>query len=152
MELVGLIGCGKKKLDTKAPVPASRLYIDGLFRSSLRFAQQRCNRVFVVSDQYGLVDLAQPLLPYNSRITEFCRGEQKAWAIKVVRTLSNKMGKYLNRNGEALFQTVILTNAPYADLLHAELQWNKIPSCRPLKDLGYKERLRWLSTNAKSHK
>jgi len=143
--LVGLVGCGKKKLETEEPVPAGELYTGSLFRSTMHFAAQHCQRVFIVSAQYGLLDPAQPVLPYEKKITDLCKGERKAWAITVVRSLYDEMDGQFGHNGDPLFRTIILAGAAYADLLHEELRWNRVPSCRPMRGLGQGQRMRWLS-------
>lgn len=145
LELVALVGCGRKKLQTNEPVPARKLYTSGLFRSSLRFAVCKCDRIFIVSAEHGLVGLEQPLLPYDKKITDLCRGERKAWAIQVVRDLYNKMDGRFEINGNPMFRTVLLAGSAYADLLYEELRWNRIPVCRPMRGLTQGEGLKWLS-------
>jgi len=144
-ELVALVGCGRSKAETVGPVPAGSLYTGGLFKKSLLFARQRCQRVYIVSAEYGLLELDDPVETYDTALGDLCRGERHAWAIRAVRKLRDKMGDRPDRNGPPAFQVVILAGAEYADLLHEELQWNRIPSCRPLNGLPLGRRLQRLS-------
>lgn len=143
--LVGLVGCGKKKIETEKPVPAGELYTGNLFRNTMRFAIGHCQHVFIVSAQYGLLHPTQPVMPYEKKITDLCKGERNAWAIAVVRSLYGEMRGQFGHNGDPLFRAIILAGAAYADLLHEELRWNRIPSCRPMRGLGQGQRMKWLS-------
>lgn len=63
---LGLIGCSATKLDR--PAPARELYTGDLFRSALRLAEARCERVLVLSAKHGAVSLDTVLRPYDEQL------------------------------------------------------------------------------------
>lgn len=144
LPLVGLVGCGKAKAKTDKPLPAKRLYTGGLFRSSLRFATDRCKYTFIVSAKYGLIKITQKIEPYDMTLKDLCKGERDAWAIEVVRVLREQMHTVCYP-----FQVVLLAGSMYADPLYQECFWNHIPACRPMLGLGQGQRLKWLSEQRK---
>ena len=86
MAKVILISCVKKKLPHKAK--ARNLYISDLFKSGLRYAESlNPDKIFILSAEYGLIDLDEDIEPYNLTLNEMSVEERKKWARKVIEKL-----------------------------------------------------------------
>lgn len=83
--LVGLVGCGKKKLSLRAP--AHLLYQGSLFRKSYACALKFCDRVLILSALYGVLDPEKKIDPYDLSLRDLSVDEQRAWAKLVRRQL-----------------------------------------------------------------
>jgi hypothetical protein len=88
---IGLVACSKSKLDRAAP--ARELYTSPLFKMSLSYLQARCGFVYVLSAHHGLVELEQPIKPYDSVLTSRSKAERTAWARRIVGTLVDRHGR-----------------------------------------------------------
>jgi hypothetical protein len=78
-----LIGCGKEKRETPAPVTASSLYTGPLFRARRAFAEGDTRPWMIVSAHYGIIAPHEPVLTYDKRVDELTAPEMVAWADKV---------------------------------------------------------------------
>jgi hypothetical protein len=66
-----IAGCSRRKIATVVPVPALDLYQGGCIpwlRSRLGSAPELRTRIRILSAQYGLLNAAQPVLPYDRRL------------------------------------------------------------------------------------
>ncbi len=78
-KLIGLISCTNHK--KKCPCTARELYSESVsFPKHLAFAEDKYDRVYVVSSKHGLVELNQLLSPYDLSLTEYTAEERAAWA------------------------------------------------------------------------
>jgi len=80
---VGLIACGKTKL--QHPAPARDLYTGSLFRLSMRYLTQTA-RIFsfgILSAKHGLVMPHQVLAPYQLTLRDMSQSEREQWAARV---------------------------------------------------------------------
>ena len=107
---VGLVACSLQKLER--PAPARQLYCSVLFRKSLAYAERTCDRVYVLSGFWGLVELDQEIKPYNHRLG--CKLDRVAWGMRVA-------GKLIERHGREV-DYVILAGEDYARPLATELR------------------------------
>lgn len=135
--MIGLVACSSRKLDRRAP--ARELYSSPLFRKSLAYAEQRCERVYVLSAKFGLVELDQRIGKYDHRLG--CKTERAAWARRVAGALIDRHG----REAEYL----VLAGADYArPLATALLTYDGTARERilePLNRMQVGQRLRWLN-------
>jgi hypothetical protein len=77
---IGLIACGKAKLDR--PAPARELYVGNLFRACRAYVESTCDEWAILSAKHGLVLPDQVLAPYEQRLSG--RAEDRlAWARRV---------------------------------------------------------------------
>lgn len=132
---IGLVGCGKKKLDRAAP--ARELYTGPLFRAALRYAEAMCDRVFVLSAKHGLLDIDTVVEPYDLRLPGLSKEDRRAWSSFVAGQLV----------GEALcdpdpIEVVALAGRDYCAALSLPDGWTLT---EPLFGLQVGERLRWLT-------
>lgn len=79
--MIGLISCSAQKLSY--PAPARDLYCSPLFRQGLTYAEARCERVYVLSAKYELVELDQVLDPYDLSLSKKSKRERQAWGTRV---------------------------------------------------------------------
>jgi hypothetical protein len=83
--VIGLVACAKTKLDR--PAPARELYTSPLFRGSLAYAEQRCDRVFILSAKHGLVSPDEVIAPYDETVKRMAQRERQFWAARVLAAL-----------------------------------------------------------------
>lgn len=86
---IGLISCGKSKLNYKAK--AKELYIGDLFKKSLEYSIKNYDKTFILSAKYGLVGLNDIIEPYNLTFKNFKEAEKKRWSFKVYNQIINNI-------------------------------------------------------------
>jgi uncharacterized protein DUF6884/GIY-YIG catalytic domain-containing protein len=80
-----LIGCVKTKLST--PAPAKDLYTSPLFARRRGYADRSRTPWFVLSSQWGLIDPAQIVAPYDMYLADQPTSYRRAWGAFVVEQL-----------------------------------------------------------------
>jgi DGQHR domain-containing protein len=128
--LIGLVGCSRLKL--AYPAPARRLYASPLFRLASSYCSARCDRWFVLSALYGLVDPDRVLRPYDLALRGLGRAGRDAWARRVLRQLRQR--GLLHAGHRFLLLAGADYAEPLASLLGAE---------QPLRGLSVGRRLAW---------
>ena len=79
---VGLVSCSKAKLDKAAR--ARDLYSPSdLFRKVSSYCDAHCDRWYVLSAKYGLVDPEAVIEPYDLTLAKMPRAEQRRWGQRV---------------------------------------------------------------------
>lgn len=63
---VGLVGCASQKL--RRPAPARELYVSPLFKKASAYAEQACDRWYVLSAKHGLVHPDAIFEPYDMKL------------------------------------------------------------------------------------
>lgn len=86
---VGLVACGKAKLDR--PAPARELYTSALFRAASAYAERTYDHWFIISAAHQLVLPDTTLQPYNHSLTELRQSERDAWGGRVVSRLQSTL-------------------------------------------------------------
>jgi len=86
---VVLISCvGKKR---NSPSQARDLYISPLFKGAYQYARNlKADRIFILSAKYGLVEETEIIEPYDETLNNKRIAELRAWATKVLESLSKK--------------------------------------------------------------
>lgn len=133
---VALLGCGKSK--AARTCPASEMYRSALFRSSLRWAIQNCDRWFILSAKHGLLAPETIIEPYELSLASFSTEEREAWGRRVGKHLDEALPYPEHHDAEI----VVLAGERYADAIDLgdrELYWEE-----PLRGLGIGQRLAWL--------
>ena len=85
---VGLVACCSKKLKNKSL--AKDLYQSTLFKSSMEYLNKRCDKIFILSAKYGLLELAEEIEPYNLTLNEMNKNERTNWSKEVLKKLKIK--------------------------------------------------------------
>jgi hypothetical protein len=88
--LIGLVGCVKSKLDHAAP--ARDLYLSTLFAGRRRDVEDRADRRFIISAEYGMVEPDEWIEPYDTNLGDFSVAERRMWASKVLSSLRTTLG------------------------------------------------------------
>lgn len=132
---IGLVGCGKKKLDRAAPT--RELYTGPLFRAALRYAEATCDRVFVLSAKHGLVELDAVVEPYDLRISDLSPEDRRAWSLGVASRLTGASVYESNP-----VEVVVLAGRDYCAAITRP---DHMTLTEPLFGLQIGERLRWLA-------
>jgi hypothetical protein len=87
---VGLVGCVKAKLSE--PSRVEDLYTSTLFRGRRAYVRRTCDRWFVLSAKYGLLDLDEVIAPYDETLTRQSVSARRAWSATVLRQLEQRLG------------------------------------------------------------
>jgi len=140
MANIGLISCVSKKANV--PMQAKNLYTSDLFRKSKAYVESECDRWFILSAKYGLVEPEQIIHPYNETLNSKSSKEKLSWALSVFDKLKNNV----NANDEIVF----IAGENYRKHLIPLLEQMGCTVTVPLKGLGIGKQLKWLkSYNAK---
>ncbi len=95
---IGLVGCVKTKLDHAAP--ARDLYVSPMFRGRRTYVERTCDRWFVISALYGLVDPDAVIEPYNVTLKDASEAERRQWSTGVLRALESELGTLAGKDFE----------------------------------------------------
>lgn len=89
---IGLISCTKKKKTFLCE--AEKLYSESfLFRHALRYCKRHYDKVYILSAEYGLVELHQKIKPYDLTLKSMKKEKRRNWAEKVASELKKKIKK-----------------------------------------------------------
>jgi len=127
-----LISCVSKKLPHKAK--ARDMYISPLFKYNLKYAESfNPDKIFILSAEYGLLDLERDIEPYNKTLNTMRSGEIKSWAINVLNHLKETTDIQKD-------EFIFLAGEKYRKYLLPHLPNHKIP----LKGLPIGKQLKYL--------
>lgn len=129
MTHIGLVACGKGKLDR--PAPARELYNGALFRKASAYCEATYDGWFILSAKHGLIDPETVVAPYDLSLSHLSPDERRAWAKRVVADLRRRdlMDATLHLHAGEKYAR------PLAPLLGA--------TDRPLIGLGIGRQLAW---------
>ena len=83
-----LISCVSQKLLHRAK--AKDLYVSTLFKLNLKYANKlNPDDIYVLSAEYGLLDLEQEINPYEKTLNNMRANEVKQWASQVIEQIRN---------------------------------------------------------------
>jgi len=85
---IALISCGKAKQPGKHK--ARDLYVGTYFKTTLAYAMQQSDQIYILSAKYGLVELDQTLDSYELKITQMPKTQRKLWALGVLKQMRTK--------------------------------------------------------------
>jgi hypothetical protein len=129
---VVLLSCVSKKLPHKAK--ARDLYISPLFRLGLKYAESlHPDKIFILSAEYGLVDLDKKIEPYNRTLNTMSAADALAWADRVLLQLKGSIDL---ENDEFIF----LAGERYRRHLIPHIAKYSVP----MKGLGIGKQLKYL--------
>lgn len=137
-----VIGCGKAKLDRRAP--ARELYTGSLFVAARRYAEAHGGPWAILSARHGLVLPDEELDPYDV-ILKLRGAELRSWALRAA-------GRCVELLAGSKGPVDVLAGHPYAWPFRNELHWMDVESTEPLEGLGLGLRLQWLSCATESEK
>src|SRR5687767_14748311 len=99
MATIGLVGCSKSKLSSRAL--ARDLYSpSALFRGRLNHVERTCDRWLILSAKHGLVEPSEELDPYDVALVEAPRVRKREWAARVLDQLRERFEEVRGKNFE----------------------------------------------------
>lgn len=78
---IGLVSCVKTKLTS--PAKAGDLYISSLFKKSREWAENNCDKWYVLSAKHGLLHPEQLVEPYELTLKLLSAADRKLWSGRV---------------------------------------------------------------------
>jgi len=137
MAKIVLISCVSKKLHHKSK--AQDLYVSPLFQKNLRYAKSlNPDKIFILSAEYGLLDLNREIEPYDKTLNKMSSNEIKEWANSVL----NQLQKVSDLDKD---EFVFLAGNNYRKFLLPHIKNYKIP----MLGLGIGKQLKWLTEKIK---
>jgi len=137
-----VIGCGKVKLDRRAP--ARELYTGSLFVAARRYAEASGQTWAILSAKHGLVGPHVELEPYDV-VLKLGRVDLRDWALRAAAVCQLMLGQLPKGEG-----VEVLAGHPYAWPFRNELLWlADVTSTEPLEGLGIGQRLQWFKLNTR---
>ena len=129
---IAILSCTKAK--QKYPCPAKELYSkSAYFQKAYRYAKANCDKIYILSPKYDLVEEDQLLEPYEKSLKGMTAKEKAAWSERIFQQLSQK-----ENIKESTF--VILAGWDY----YCDY-YRRLPHCElPIKGLRYGEILNTL--------
>ena len=135
MARIGLISCASKKRPTASS--AEELYDSALFSKSREFVKRQCDRWFILSAKYGLVDPDQIIEPYEETLNTKSAPQRLQWANRVWQMLQT----HVARDDDI----IILAGKKYREHLVPRLEDSGCVIHVPMEGLGIGKQLQWLS-------
>jgi hypothetical protein len=137
MRKIVLISCVSKKLEKKSK--AKELYISPLFKYNLKYAHLlNPDKIFILSAEYGLLDLEQEIEPYEKTLNNMKQEEIKTWAERVL----NQLKEVSDINNDKF---IFLAGEKYRKYIIQNISNYEIP----LKGLGIGRQLKFLKEAVK---
>lgn len=116
----GIVSCSRRKTATDKSIPARELYSASPdFQRWLRWSEKQCDKTFIISGKYGLVEPGQSLPYYDVDLRHYPSEGREAWARFIVYAL-------LNQGLSNLCEVHICADSLYRTLLLAELERHNI--------------------------
>ena len=86
---IALISCSKQKQNHLCR--ACEMYApSNLFSKQFEYAKLSCDKVYILSAKYGLIEEDTLIEPYDVTLNDFSASEKSAWAVKVISELKQK--------------------------------------------------------------
>jgi hypothetical protein len=145
MRTVGLVGCGKTKLDH--PAPARELYVGNLFRAAAAYADAAYDEWWILSAKHRVVHPDQVLEPYDLSMADLKPTEAAHWGLltesdlRLSPSCADGLGRRMMRGEDVhlFFHCGVAYRAP----LIGRIQWSRVTVHVPLEGLGIGEQLAW---------
>ena len=135
MATVGLISCVSRKRNYATE--AKNLYSSALFTKSQKYIMSRCDRWYVLSAKFGLVEPGDIIDPYEETLNSKSLSERKEWADRVWKDLYNNL-----KPGDFI---VILAGLRYREFIVPRLRKHGFIVEVPMEGLSIGKQLQWLS-------
>ncbi|MBU3918914.1 hypothetical protein KKC63_03370 [Patescibacteria group bacterium] len=132
MKEIILISCVSKKLNY--PSKAKDLYQSPLFKYNLKYAiSLNPDRIFILSAQYGLLDLEKEVDPYDKTLNKMKKKERIEWS----KLLLNQLKKKTDLSKDKF---TFLAGNRYREFLIEEIKNYQVP----MEKLPIGRQLHWL--------
>ena len=131
-----LVACAKTKQAEENR--AENLYISPLFRKHRQFARQYCDKWYILSAEYGLLEPHQIIRPYNKTLKTMSERDRKQWARAVFQDLRQRLHK-----GDTV---TVLAGASYRKNLMPLLVSEGYETRAPLAGRSLGVQMKWLNS------
>lgn len=118
MRTIALISCVKTKRNR--PCKAKDMYISPLFKESYEYASKRCDKIYILSARYGLLEDDRMISPYQETLNDKTIHERKIWSIGVLKSLSLRCD--LSKD-----QFLLLGGANYMRYIKQKIKYSEDP-------------------------
>jgi len=140
-QFVGLVGCSNKRIQHR-PCKARDMYCGALAKMSIRWLDRNCEKWFIISPVYHLLEPDQIIEPYKGRVSDMPEEDIISWAQIIQRQLREKVG----------FKTpfLILAGAEYANNLRLPKRYRVSKHFKlldPCQNTIMGMRMHWLRTH-----
>jgi cytoplasmic iron level regulating protein YaaA (DUF328/UPF0246 family) len=138
MKKIVFISCVSRKKNYRTN--AEFLYDSPLFNKTLKYAKSlNPDKIFILSAEYGLLELTDIIEPYNKTLNKMSVVEKKRWATTVLCQLTEKVD--INND---LF--IFLAGNNYRKYLTSHLKHYEVP----MNKLPIGKQLQWLTNQLKN--
>lgn len=136
MSKIALVSGSSSQLKIRAL--AERSYTSAWFQRARAYAIAKCDRWYILSAHYGLVESDQLIDPYDEKLKNLSREDQFKWVERVLNDL-----RRVPINAHDSF--VLLASAAYRDILAPMLTARRYNYEAPLTGMGITDQMKWLS-------
>jgi hypothetical protein len=133
---LALVACVKRKQAVASP--ARILYTSPWFELTRNLVERSGARWFILSAQYGLLDPARMVEPYEKTLNRMNMDERHQWANGVLGSLLPQLG--------STKRVVLFAGQAYREFLVAPLEKHGLAIDVPMKGLSLGKQLSWLSS------
>lgn len=127
---IGLVSCGSAKREVISR--AATLYTGTYFKLAYAAAKRTCDKVYILSAKYGLIEEEKVIAPYDATLLKMSLSEKIKWAEQIYSELRTKLFK----NDEIIF----FSGKIYAEHLQPLLSaggWKTIRPAENCRGIGY---------------
>ncbi|TSC62410.1 MAG: hypothetical protein G01um101448_1056 [Parcubacteria group bacterium Gr01-1014_48] len=128
---IGLIGCVKSKKDGWHK--ARDIYVSTLFKLGFQYASRTCDKVYILSARYGVLEPDTRIRAYDSTLRDMSVHERKIWSARV----ADRLKQHIQRGAEIHF----FCGKRYWEFLPGLL--TAYTCFAPLEGLGLGQQLHW---------
>jgi hypothetical protein len=136
MSRIGLVSGSSSQLKIRAL--ADRSYTSAWFQKARAYAINKCDRWYILSPHYGLIEPDQLIDPYAEKFKDFSREDQFKWAQRIFAELGRTRLTTMDT-------IVLLASAAYRDLLTPMFEARNFRFEAPLAGMGITDQMIWLS-------
>ena len=135
MAEVCLVSCVGQKRDCACR--ADQLYTSAWFVKARRLAEERSDRWYILSAEYGLLEPSRIVGPYENTLNSMSKAQRVEWARRVVRALVAWT--------DTTERITMLAGARYREYVVPELRSLGFSVEIPMEGLRIGQQLRWLN-------
>lgn len=109
------------------------MYKSTLFNYSFKYLNKRCDKIFILSAKYGLLELTDEIAPYDVTLNKMNKADRITWTDKVLNDLKSKTDLENDK-------FIILAGKNYREKLIKNMKNYDVP----MKNLGIGKQLKFL--------
>lgn len=136
MSKIALVNGSSSQLKIRAL--AERSYTSAWFQKARAYTIAKCDRWYILSPHYGLLEPDQLIDPYEDKFKKLSREEQFKWAERVFNDLRRTQISTMDT-------LILLASAAYCDLLTPIFDARSFRYETPLAGMGITDQMKWLS-------